>query len=88
MSTNRLPNRAKKITVTEAAAAEKARTANTRRSMSGSGICSSHQVNRPSPASPAAASASVKAPVQPRAGASIMASTRRNSASAIITVPA
>ena len=49
--TNRLPNRAKKVTVTAAAAAEKARTANTRRSMSGLGMCSSHQVNRPSTAS-------------------------------------
>ena len=87
MSTKRLPNRAKKTTVTDAAAVEKAREAKILRSMSGCSVRSSHQANRPSAASPAAASARVEIPVQPRPGASMMASTMANSAPATSSVP-
>src|ERR1019366_10047738 len=78
--TKRLPNSAKKITVTEAAAVEKARTANTLRSMKGCSMRSSHHTKTPRAARPATVSARVAAEVQPRGGASMIASTMADSA--------
>ncbi len=55
--------------------------------MSGCGVRSSHQMKAAMATSPAAASAMVIASVQPRDGASMMASTSATSASAIRMVP-
>ncbi len=55
--------------------------------MSGFAIRSSHQTKIPRAASPAATSARVTVPVQPRLGASMMASTMATSAPATSSVP-
>ena len=75
------------MTVTDAAAVEKAREAKILRSTSGCAMRSSHQVKAASAASPAASTASVTVPVQPRLGASMMASTMANSAPPMSAVP-
>ena len=87
MKTNRLPNRAKNVTVTEPDAAASARVEKIRRSMRGFSTRSSRQTNRASAARPTAASASVPVPVQPRLGASMMASTIATSAPPTSNVP-
>jgi hypothetical protein len=75
------------MTVTDAAAVEKAREAKILRSTSGCAMRSSHQAKTASAASPAASPASVTVAVQPRPGASMMASTMANSAPPMSTVP-
>ncbi len=75
------------MTVTDAAAAEKAREAKILRSISGCAARSSHHTKTASAPSPAAASASVIPAVQPRAGASMIASTMATSETATRSVP-